>query len=69
MCGEMSDAGPGEAFPFINEIGKHVGELEGARGQLGIGANLFEPEKFGVRKGRGAAIRSIDAVRAFDLVA
>ena len=68
FCGEMRDAGPGEALPLVDEIGEHIGELEGERGQFWIGANLVEPEKFRARKGRGAAIRRVDAVRAIDLV-
>jgi hypothetical protein len=67
-CGKMRDAGPGEALPFVDEIGEYIDELEGERGQLGIGANLFQPEKFGARKGGGAAIMRVDAVRAINLV-
>jgi len=51
FCGEMRDAGPGEALPFVDEIGEQISELEGERRQLGIGANLFEPEELGAHKG------------------
>lgn len=48
-------------------MGERISEPEGQRRQLGIDANLFEPEKLGAHKGRGAAIMRF-AVRAIDLV-
>ncbi|MFZ3178641.1 MAG: hypothetical protein WA156_00165 [Methylocystis silviterrae] len=45
FCGEMSDAGPGEALPFIDEIGEHIGEHEGERREFWIGAHLLEPKE------------------------
>lgn len=49
--GEVGDAGPGIALAFVDEVGEDIGEHEGKRRQLGIGAHLVEPEKFFARKG------------------
>ena len=51
LRGEMSDAGPSEALPFIHEICDHIGEHEGERRQLRIGAHLVEPNEFVAHKG------------------
>ena len=48
----MRDAGPSAALPFIDEVGEHISEFEGERRQLGIGADLVEPEKLLARKRR-----------------
>ncbi len=48
----MRNAGPSAALPFIDEIGEHISEFEGERRQLGIGADLVEPEKLLARKRR-----------------
>ena len=48
---ETRHAGPGEPLPFIDEVGDHVGQHEGERSQLGIGAHLVEPNEFFAYKG------------------
>lgn len=55
FCGEMSDAGPGEAFPFIDEIGEHIGESKGERREFWIGVHLLEPEEFFAVELRGVS--------------
>jgi len=66
--GETSDAGPGVALPFVDEICDHIGEHEGEWRQLRIGSHLVEPNEFFARKGHGTAIWRVDDVMAIDAI-
>ena len=65
---ESRDAGPGAAQAFVDEIGEDIGEHEGERRQLGVGAHLFKPEKFLARKGDTTLRRRIVDARNIGVV-
>lgn len=53
LRGEPGNAGPGVSPLCIDEVCEHIGEEEGERRQLRIGAQLIEPTKFFAMKRNG----------------